>query len=273
MIDFHLHFGRMYRSSYPAKPPLSVHALVDWMNRNGVDIGVLLPLESPEGGWGYLLTEDVVEARNAYPERFVAFVCADPRYPLAAQQIDYFVKHHGCRGFGEHVCEGAFDGERNLVLYRRCEEHGLPVVFEINTDYCSDEVGLPRLARCLREFPNVAWCGHGPGFWCAISADDDRTCGYPTGPIVPGGAIDRLMEKYDNLWLDLSAGSGNVALTRDPEFTLGFVERWWSRMLFGTDYLGPGQPIPQFDWLRDLAVSDEVRDAIAFGNARRLLGL
>lgn len=273
MIDFHVHFGIMYREDYPTVPPLSPHQLVDRMNREGVEISVLLALESPEGGWGYLLTEEVVAARDLYPERFVAFCCVDPRYPKAARLLDYFVTQRGCRGFGEHVCPGAFDNERNLALYRRCEEHALPVVFEINSDYCTDEVGLPRLERCLREFPNVTWCGHGPGFWCAISADDDRTCGYPTGPIRPGGAIDRLMERYDNLYLDLSAGSGYNAMTRDPDFTMGFIERWWPRMLFGTDYLRAGERPPHFEWLRSLPVEDHIRAAIADGNARRVLGL
>ena len=66
MIDFHAHFGNMRREGYPQTPPLSAHQLVDRMNREGIDVAVLLPLESPEGSWGYLLTEEVIAARNAY---------------------------------------------------------------------------------------------------------------------------------------------------------------------------------------------------------------
>jgi predicted TIM-barrel fold metal-dependent hydrolase len=274
MIDIHAHFGNLYREGYPERPPLTAHQLVDRMNREGIDVAVLLPLESPEGGWGYLLTEDAVEARRLYPERFIAFVCADPRYPGAPRLIDRFVREHGCMGFGEHVNGLAFDDPLNMRLYAKCDEHGLPLVFESNHNgYCHDEVGLPRLERCLKEFRRVKWCGHGPGFWAAISGGDDGRPGYPKGPITPGGALDRLMAEYDHLYLDLSAMSGYNALTRDPDFTRGFVERHWRRMLFGTDIVGANQDLPIVRWLRDLDVSAEVRQAIADGNARRLLGL
>jgi predicted TIM-barrel fold metal-dependent hydrolase len=274
VIDFHAHFGNLSRERYPNPPSLSVHQLVDRMNREGIDVAVLLPLESPEGSWGYLLTEQVVEARNTYPERFVAFVCVDPRYPLAGQFIDHFVQRHGCLGFGEHVNGLAFDHPLNMALYAKCDEYGLPLVFEISkTQYCHDDVGLPRLERCLKTFPNVKWCGHGPGFWSAISGDDDGRPGYPSGPVTPGGAIDRLMAEHGNLYLDLSAFSGYNAMVRDPEFTRGFVERHWRRMLLGTDIVSPNDGLPILAWLRALDIPEEVRQAIAEGNARRVLGL
>lgn len=273
MIDFHVHLGNLYREGYPDKPPLSAQQLIDRMDREGIEWSVLLPLESPEGGWGYWLTEDAIAARDLYPERLIAFCCVDPRYPRAADLIDLFVTRYGCKGFGEHVCGLAFDDARNKAVYAKCDEHGLPLVFEIAQEYCHDEAGLPRLEACLREFPNVTWCGHGPGFWSAISGDDDRTCGYPSGPVSPGGAVDRLLAEHDNLYADLSAYSGYNALTRDPDFTAGFVDRHWQKMLFGTDYMGVNQPLPQIDWLAELEVSDHVRQAIAADNARRVLGM
>ena len=105
---------------------MSAPQLVDRMNREGIDIAVLLPLESPEGSWGYLLTEQAVEARNMYPERFIAFLCVDPRYPPAERFIDHFVRYHGCAGFGEHVNGLDFDDPLNLALYAKCDELGLP---------------------------------------------------------------------------------------------------------------------------------------------------
>ncbi len=273
MIDLHAHMGRLDREGYPHRAPLSAHQLIDRMDREGIDQAVLLPLESPEGGWGYLLTEEVVEARNTYPERLIAFLCVDPRYPKAEQFIDHFVRHHGCLGFGEHVNGLVFDDPLNMALYAQCNEYGLPLVFEINrAGLCYDEVGLPRLERCLQAFREVKWCGHGPGFWAAVSGDDDGRPGYPQGPVAPGGALDRLLERHDNLYLDLSARSGYNALTRDPAFTEGFVARHWRRMLFGTDIVFPGDRLPIVGWLRDLDVSEEVRQAIAEGNARRVLG-
>ncbi len=273
MIDFHVHLGDLYRHDYPNKVGFSAHQLVDRMDREGIDVSVLLPLESPEGASGYFLTEQAIEARNMYPERLIAFMCIDPRMSRAPQQIDVFVKHYGCKGFGEHINELAFDDARNKAIYAKCDEHGLPLVFEINVNYCYDEVGLPRLEACLKEFPNVKFCGHGPGFWAAISGDDDGRAGYPKRPITPGGVLDRLLSEYDNLYADISAGSGHNGLTRDPEFTEGFVARHWPKLLFGTDYMGHDQPLPQVEWLNTLDVTPEVRSAIASGNARRVLEL
>ena len=40
---------------------------------------------------------------------------------------------------------------------------------------------------------------------------------------------------YPNLLADTSANSGNNALSRDPEFTAGFLERHRDKLLFGSD--------------------------------------
>lgn len=271
MIDFHVHLGNLYRNNYPNKIGLSVHQLIERMNREGIEKSVLLPLESPEGAFGYFLTEQAISARDLYPERLIAFLCIDPRQSGVAEQIDVFIKHYGCKGFGEHINSLAFDDERNKIIYAKCDEYGLPLVFEINANYCYDEVGLPRLSACLNEFHNVKFCGHGPGFWAAISGDDDGKAGYPKGPITPGGAIDRLLSEYDNLYADLSAGSGYNALTRDPEFTKGFVDRHWQKLLWGTDYMGHDQILPQVEWLATLDVTPAIRTAIGSGNALRVL--
>jgi hypothetical protein len=272
MIDFHMHMGNLYREGYPERPPLTVHQLVDWMDRVGIDIGVLLPLESPEGAWGYFLNEEAVAARNMYPERLIAFVCVDPRYPRAAEHIDHFVEKHGCKGFGEHVNGLAFDDPRNMIIYAKCNEHRLPFVFEINNDLCYDDAGLPRLELCLKQFPHVTFVGHGPAFWSAISADDPRR-GYPKDCIKPGGAVDRLLADYENLYADLSAGSGYNAMTRDPDFTRGFIERHWRKLLWGSDIVGVHEEHPQVTWFRTLDMPQEIKNAIGDGNARRLLKL
>jgi predicted TIM-barrel fold metal-dependent hydrolase len=272
MIDFHVHMGRIYRHGYPAGIGLTVHQLIDWMDRNGVDIGVLLPLESPEGAPGYFTTEEAVEARDTYPQRLIAFMCVDPRMACVEQLMDSWMRRFGVSGFGEHINELPFDDRRNKVIYRKCDEYGLPLVFDMNASFLTDEVGLPRFESCLREFPNIKWVGHGPAFWSAISADDPRG-GYPPEPIVPGGALDRLFAEYENLYADLSAGSGYNAMTRDPDFTLGFLQRHWQRLMFGTDVVFHTHHIPQFEWFGTLDIPADMRTAIAEGNARRVLGL
>jgi len=273
LIDFHVHLGNSFRNEYPGgRLSPSVHQLIDWMGRNGIDIAVLLPLESPEVVPGYYLSEQAVADRDTYGERLIAFCCFDPRMKSVPELIDRFVEHYGVKGFGEALNGLAFDDERNWPIYEKCAEHALPYLFDMGPTYCWDEVGLPGLERMLGQFPECQFVGHGPGFWTAISGDDPRQ-GYPSGPITPGGAIDRLMESHDNLWLDMSAGSGHNAMTRDPEFAAGFIERHWRKMLFATDYFIVNQDVPNVAWFANLDISDEMRAAIGAENALRVLGM
>jgi predicted TIM-barrel fold metal-dependent hydrolase len=62
-------------------------------------------------------------------------------------------------------------------------------------------------------------------------------------------------------------------VTRDPEYTAGFLARHWRKLLFGTDYLEPGQALPIVEWIKTVDLPAEHREAIMAGNARRLLGL
>jgi uncharacterized protein len=275
VIDFHAHMGVLNREGRADRPNVDAETLVRIMDERGIDQAVLLPLESPDWGGGYFLTEEALDVRRRYPERFVVFACADPRYPLALEFVDHLVKQCDCRGFGEHVCGLGFDDPLNMRLYARCDDYALPLVFEITRPkICNDEVGLPRLEKCLREFPNVKWVGHGPHFWSAISGDDGtQPRPYPQGPITPGGAIDRLMDKYANLYADLSGMSGYNAMTRDAKFAEGFIERRWERLLFGTDICYANERLPITWWMRETAMDERHREAIARGNARKLLRL
>jgi len=97
--------------------------------------------------------------------------------------------------------------------------------------------------------------------------------GYPKGPVAPGGALDALFDRFPNLYGDLSAGSGLNGITRDSEFGRAFLERRQDRLLFGTDYLEPGQAVGQIDLYREIDISAEAKAKICRENARRVLGL
>jgi predicted TIM-barrel fold metal-dependent hydrolase len=82
------------------------------------------------------------------------------------------------------------------------------------------------------------------------------------------------MDKYHNIYGDLSAGSGSNALTRDLAFARDFITRRQDRLMFGTDYLSPGQPVPQFELFnKKLELPAGVQAKVFRNNARRLLGL
>ena len=90
---------------------------------------------------------------------------------------------------------------------------------------------------------------------------------------MPGGAIDRLMEQYPNIYGDLGAGSGANAIMRDPEFGREFIIRRADRLVFGTDVLKPGQDVEQVDlYLHDrLDLPEEVQQKIFWENAHELM--
>jgi hypothetical protein len=181
----------------------------------------------------------------------------------------------GAEGFGEHKVGLDFDDPLMMQIYEVCEKLGIPLLFHMDTIRGKDQPGLPRLAHALATFPKLAFIGHGPGWWASISGDAKAAdfMSSPPRPVTSGGAIDRLMDTCPNLWGDLSAGSGAQAISRDPAFGREFLIRRQNRLLFGTDYLQPGQPVPQFQVLDSLKLPADVAAKIYRKNAEALLKL
>lgn len=270
MIDFHTHLGEI---SYPnpRRRPLTPEQLVDTMNRLGIDMSVLLPLDSPEAAGAYFTTFDALEASRKYPERLIPFCCVDPRRDSLEAQIKGYVAM-GCKGFGEHKVGLYIDDERCKKVYNICGEMNLPVLMHLDPGLNIDEPGLPRLENLLKEIGTI-FIMHGPGWWTEISEGNQERGGYPKGKIQPGGRVDILLQEYPNLYADLSAGSAHNALTRDPEYTPGFLERNWGKLLFATDYLETGQDLPIVKFMKELDMEKSKVHAIAKGNAMRLLNI
>jgi hypothetical protein len=131
----------------------------------------------------------------------------------------------------------------------------------------------------LQSLPDLVFFGHSGSFWSEISGDlsADQKEGYPKGPIAPGGTIPRLLRQYPGLNCDISAGSGFNALTRDPEFTWGFIEQFQDRILLGLDATDVELDFQHIEWLTqardDGHITTDVLDKILWRNANRLIGL
>jgi predicted TIM-barrel fold metal-dependent hydrolase len=275
-IDIHTHIGRTWNLD----APVTADALVRWMDEHRVAKAAVLPLVSPESSSYLNLTEQALEAARRFPDRLVPFCCIDPRtsYGGGRAGLRAMLKEYvdlGAKGFGEHKAGLAIDNSKMMALYEVCDDLRLPVLFHMDEQRGMDAPGLPGLEKVLRAFPNTAFIGHGPGFWASISGDVTARDmgGYPRGPVKPGGALDRLFTSCPNLWGDLSASSGAGAIARDQDFGLKFLIRRADRLLFGTDYLKPGQNVPQFELLESLELPQDVRVKIERGNAAKLLGL
>jgi predicted TIM-barrel fold metal-dependent hydrolase len=275
-VDVHTHLGQPWGD----RPALTAAGLLAWMDARGIAQAVVLPLISPEA-WDHPLTTDyVLRETEPHRDRLIPFCSIDPRtinLSGYAAKRDLLRRYQdaGAKGFGEHKAGVTMDDPRNLELFRACGELGLPILFHVDNHRNMDAPGLPGLETVLREVSNATFIAHANGWWASISADatQEHLESYPKGKVVPGGAIDVLMDKYPNIYGDLSAGSGANAIARDIEFGREFLIRRADRLIFGTDYLAPEQAVPQFELLDSLALPDDVQAKIYRDNARRILNL
>ena len=281
----HTHVGTFYYGK-----ELTADELVRMMDRHGIEKACVLPLVSPESTPYLQTSESALAAAKSHPDRLLAFCCLDARVSTTnpsryghvagvrgmIEILDRY-KQAGARGFGEHKVGLPFDHPQMMMVYEACHKLELPVLFHLDDLRGIDTPGLPRLENVLKTFPDLPLIGHAAGFWASISgdatfADFGRYPEIPK-PTTPGGALDRLMEKYSNLYGDLSEPGGEKAITRDPKFGREFIIRHAGQLVFGTDFLMGGQEVPQFELLDSLNLPDDVHAKIDRDNAKRLLRL
>ena len=288
-IDVHAH---AYLYDYPPQDGYTQFAtaeeVIQRYDELGIEKGILLPLIGPET---YIpqSNAEVMEICKRYPDRFVPFFNIDPRgiknseFTDFSPWIDWF-KEHGCLGVGEFMPNLRFLDPRVLNMFRQFEAAGLPVIFDdtvyVNYHYgLIDDPGLPQLEMVLNMFPKLILLGHGPAFWSEIGVLEtvyDRGR-YPNYPIKEEGAVPKLFRRYQNLWGDLSAGSGYNALARDVDYAVHFLNEFQDRLCFGTDICYAKQNLPLAGFLIDLKksgrISEDVFEKIARGNITRLLNI
>ncbi len=213
------------------------------------------------------------------PERFVLGYAPDPRKPDAIDKLAAAISIYDVKVCGELKLRMMYDNPDAIRMYRFCGEKGLPVTVHIDYEFPSDYGDYPRpnywygggieaFERAVEKCPETNFLGHAPGFWAHISGDDqfDKTP-YPTGKVQPGGKLVEMLEKYPNLYCDMSAGSGCRALKRDPEFAREFLITWQDRVLYARDYF---DNIHQ-EFLNTLDLPQDVLDKIYYKNALKLI--
>jgi len=271
IIDAHVHIGQLSLR----KGRLTAGALVRQMDKWGIDKAFVLPIENPEETELYVTTKEVLAGCRRYPDRLIPFCNIDPRRhypgrfnprPLLQHYID-----QGCLGFGENLAGIPVDDPMNQIMYEACGELGLPIVMHFDYWINRDEPGLPNFEKVLRRFPDTVFIAHGPNWWREISAREQSKESYPKGPVRPGGRAEKLLKKYPNFYADLSAGSGYNAITRDPSYGPGFLKRNASKLLFGTDFLMPGQKCPIVEYFAANPVPKREREMILYKKAKKLL--
>ena len=227
LIDCHLHINHFDRT---------IEDTIRHMDATGTTRAFVLPLETGEGGVT-LHSETVLHAWHQHKDRVIPFCQTDVRRDDA---LDRVRAYHllGCRGIGEQKEHVPLNDPRIEAVIALCDELNWPITIHFQDGRNGYNQGLAEhLETYLKRYKRVRVIGHAQTWWAHISADvppPEKTL-YPTGPVKPGGVIDRLLAEYPNLYGDLSAGSGYTALTRDEEFTAGFLERHRKQLLFGSD--------------------------------------
>lgn len=249
LFDAHTH---IIPTEARGQDPLSASELVDWMNSNGVDRAVVLPFDFPESYPVRAPSSWVLEEVAAYPDRLVPFCSVDPRdldgAGAAADRLEDYIDR-GARGFGELKVEMTIDDDRLEALYERCATYELPVLFHTDQQSLPDEVGLPRLEGVLASYPEVDFVAHAHGWWSHMDAavEPGDLGSIPEGPLESRGRVWELLAEYDNIYGDISTLAGWNALTRDHARGQELLEEHHGQIVFGTDYLYPGQGVPHFD--------------------------
>src|SRR5687768_763615 len=182
---------------------------------------------------------DLLLASSRYPGRFVLGYCPHPAVGDAPALFESAYHIHRVRVCGEWKFRMMFDDERCIALFRKAGALKCPVVLHLDAPTLPDRAtGAPieqemwfggtidRLERALQLCPETTFIGHAPGFWRYISGDE-ASCpdAYGAGPVTPGGRVPQLLDRYENLYADLSAGSSLGALRRDPKHGREFVIR------------------------------------------------
>jgi uncharacterized protein len=219
VLDTHLHLRR---------DPDSCHT---HMKGCGVTNAVLLTRAADE--------DKAKQEMAKRPGVFVRSVSADPAQPGVDDVIRKAIQD-GAVSVGEVKYHLALDSPEMRRLYDVCAELNVPVMMHIQTfPHFPGELpyntGYPQFYKILKAYPKTNFIGHADLFWAHISADVPNDRGYPSGPVKPGGLTDKFLSDYPNLYADMSANSGNNALSRDPDFSREFIVRHRAKLIFGSD--------------------------------------
>lgn len=254
IIDIHQHitygkFPQFTKILETGHGPFTAKDLLKDMDKWGIDKSVVLPLANPENldFFGVAGNQEVIAECAKYSDRLIPFCNIDPRGLLNHKKADFSLlmrvfKDLGCLGIGEVCANLPVTSPLYKNLFFHAGEEDLPVLFHLSPKKGGlygmiDKPGLPGLESVLKEFPKTKFIGHAPAFWNEIDGNlkPSKRNGYPAGLITKKGSLWKLMDKYDNLYGDFSAGSGHNALMRDPKKGIEFLTKFNRKIFFGTD--------------------------------------
>lgn len=277
IIDIHQHVG------YSGRPD---RALLAHQRAMGATTTILLPagtpVNMPSTHHGKSNGLDAKAAGNETCYRFArahahAYRFAANEVPDlegAAKELERYLKR-GAVAIAEQKFGVECDSAAMQRVYEVAGTYGVPVL--MHWQHGRYNLGFERFHKMLERYPRVSFLGHAQTWWANIDRNHaDQAVLYPKGPVTAGGLTDRYLADYPNMFGDLSAGSGNNALTRDEAFTRDFLSRHQDKLVFGSDCSdhdggGPkcigAQTIAA---IRRLAASTAIERKLLHDNAKKL---
>lgn len=214
---------------------------------------------------------------KAHPQAFRFGANEVPDVGGAADEIRRGLKR-GAVVIGEQKFGVECDSPEMQRLYQLAQDHQVPIL--MHWQFKMYNYGFERFHTMLAKYPKVNFIGHAQTWWGNIDRNhSDQSIMYPKGPVAPGGLTDRYLADYPNMFGDLSAGSGQNALTRDEEFTRGFLTRHQDKLIFGSDCSDHDGGGPKcigartIAVIRKLAASRQIERKLLYENAKKLFRL
>ena len=283
-IDLHLHLTPFQLPKLGKMNLTSGGNMLPHLDELGIGKGVLM--SGAEKGLPFGTNKANRKICRQFPDRYAWMCAVDPKGKEPVYDRLARFKAQGANGVGELTTNRRLDDPFLQALFAAAERLELPVTIhmspEVGYSYgVVDDPGLPLLEEVLQKYPKLKLLGHSQTFWIEMSADAPKDKegrnSWGDGPIVPGGRVPELFEKYPNLYGDLSANSGSRAIMRDPEFGLAFLEAYADRLFFATDMVNKDMVFPLGAWLDEMLAAGKLREEtyekIVRGNARRIFGL
>lgn len=263
IIDFHTHcFPEKIAEKAVAKLSYASGGLINYtdgttdglkksMEKEHVDVSVVLNIATNAH---QMRSVNDFAAKINKEEGIVAFGSVYPFAPDAVFELER-IKSLGLSGVKLHPEYQEFfvDDEKMKPIYKKISELGLITVFHAGEDYGYDAPYrcMPKnLKKALKWFSSPVVAAH----WGGLNASED---------------VIKYLAGTDGLFIDTSFGYGQLSRSK----ALRIVEKHGTdSLLFATD--SPWHtPTLEMRLLDTLELSEDEKNKILFGNAKRLLNL
>lgn len=229
-------------------------AFVALLDAEGVDVALLLSEHSPRVT-GMQRVEHLLPLVDYAPERLAVIASINPHVHFPAVEELERQADLGAVACKIHAVHGDFDPARRdlYLVYARCRELGLPVVFHCGTSNfpgaANARADVASLAPIVTDFPGLD----------IVLAHGGRGWSYD--------AAAWFALTYPNVWIELSG----LPPPRLPGYykAVGF-DRLAPRCIFGTDFPGVPSIAGNIAGIRDLGLDEEILADVLWRNAARV---